>query len=125
MYTVAVRRDFTAQHYLVGDDWGDENKPHTHHYVVEIKLEGRELDKHGYLVDICDIESVLESQVDYYRGRVLNELPEFINLNPSLEHFARIFCKTIATQIQSEPLTAIAMKIWENKMAWAEYRKKI
>ena len=125
MYTVAVRRDFTAQHYLVGDDWGEENKPHTHDYVVEIKLEGRELDKHGYLVDICDIESVLESQVEYYREKILNELPEFINLNPSLEHFARILCKTIATQIQNEPLTAIAIKIWENEMAWAEYRKKI
>lgn len=125
MYTVAVRRDFTAQHYLVGDDWGEENKPHTHDYVVEIKLEGRELDKHGYLVDICDIESVLESQVEYYREKILNELPEFINLNPSLEHFARILSKTIATQIQSEPLTAIAIKIWENEMAWAEYRKKI
>jgi 6-pyruvoyltetrahydropterin/6-carboxytetrahydropterin synthase len=32
MYTVAVRRDFIAQHYLIGGDWGAENELHAHHY---------------------------------------------------------------------------------------------
>ena len=125
MYTVAVRRDFSAQHFLVGDDWGEENKPHTHHYIVEIKLEGPDLDANGYLLDICDIESVLATQVGKYEDKILNNLTEFKNINPSLEHFARILCKTITAQIQTSNLSAIAIKIWENEMAWAEFHEKL
>ncbi len=123
MYMVAVRRDFIARHFLVGGDWGEENEPHAHHYVVETRLDGRNLDTHGYLVDICDIESVLEDQVSYYRDKMLNELPEFKGLNPSVEHLARILCQNIAGTIQNRNLTAVTVKIWENKLAWAQFRK--
>ena len=63
MYTVSVKRDFAAQHYLVGGDWGSENLLHSHHYEVEVQLEGAILDQHGYLVDILDIERNLEELV--------------------------------------------------------------
>jgi 6-pyruvoyltetrahydropterin/6-carboxytetrahydropterin synthase len=42
MYTVAVQRDFISGHFLVGGDWGAENKPHAHHYVVEVRLDREE-----------------------------------------------------------------------------------
>ena len=40
MYAVAVSRDFVAQHFLIGGDWGAENESHSHHYRVEVGLEG-------------------------------------------------------------------------------------
>jgi 6-pyruvoyltetrahydropterin/6-carboxytetrahydropterin synthase len=123
MYTVAVKRDFIARHFLIGGDWGDENQPHAHHYVIEVQLEGRTLDTHGYLTDICDIESALDAQVTYYRDKMLNELPEFEGLNPSIEHFARILYQTIAADIQTHHLKAMAVKLWENKWAWTRYRE--
>ena len=125
MYTIAVKRDLIASHFLVGGDWGNENELHAHHYVVEVKLEGRELDQHGYLADICDIESILDSQMNYYRDQTLNELPEFKNLNPSIEHFARILCHSLADHIPTGHLDAISVKIWENDIAWAEFRKEL
>ena len=125
MYTVAVKRDFIARHFLVGGDWGEENEPHAHHYVVEVRLEGRDLDRHGYLVDICDIETVLDSQVSYYRDQMLNELPDFKDLNPSLEHFARILCKKFTDHIPTSNLFAVMVKLWENEIAWAGYREEI
>jgi len=121
MYAVAVKRDFIARHFLIGGDWGDENQPHAHHYVIEVQLEGRTLDTHGYLTDICDIESALDAQVIYYRDKMLNELPEFDGLNPSLEHFARILYQTIAADIQTHHLQSMAVRLWENKWAWARY----
>ena len=60
MYTVAVKKDLIAQHYLIGGDWGAENDPHSHHYVIEVRLEAAELDQHGYLVDIVKIETELD-----------------------------------------------------------------
>ena len=40
MYTVAVSREFIAHHFLVGGDWGRENQKHSHHYRIELQLEG-------------------------------------------------------------------------------------
>jgi 6-pyruvoyltetrahydropterin/6-carboxytetrahydropterin synthase len=125
MYTVAVKRDFIARHYLTGGDWGEENSPHAHHYVVEVRLEGPDLDDHGYLTDICDIESVLDARLAYFRDKILNELPEFEGLNPSIEHFARILCQTMAANIQTRRLSTMAVKLSENESAWAQYRKEI
>lgn len=122
MYTVAVKRDFVGQHFLIGGDWGAENERHSHHYAVEVQLEGRELDNHGYLVDIVDIEHHLEALVGRYRDRTLNELPEFAGLNPSIEHFARIFGESLSERITAGNITALTIKIWENEIAWASYR---
>lgn len=122
MYTVAVKRDFVGQHFLIGGDWGAENEKHSHHYVVEVQLEGATLDRHGYLVDIVDIETHLEALVARYRDKTLNDLPEFFGLNPSIEHFSRIFCERLAEHIQAPNISAVAVRIWENDIAWASYR---
>ena len=122
MYTVAVKRDFVAQHYLIGGDWGPENEWHSHHYVVELQLSGPTLDQHGYLVDIVDIEANLEALVAYYKDKTLNDLPEFAGLNPSIEHFARILATQLAERIQADTLSALTVKLWENEIAWGPYR---
>jgi len=122
MYRVAVKRDFVAQHFLIGGDWGVENEWHSHHYAVEVQLEGESLDRHGYLVDIVDVEANLEALVARYRDKTLNELPEFAGLNPSIEHFARILCQKLAEHIQAPNLGRLTVKIWENEIAWASYR---
>ncbi len=96
MYRVAVKRDFVAQHYLIGGDWGAENQKHSHHYQLELELAGEALDEHGYLVDIVDIETNLDAQVRHYRDQTLNELSEFQGLNPSIEHFSRILCLALS-----------------------------
>lgn len=122
MYTVAVKRDFVAQHYLIGGDWGAENQPHSHHYQVEVQLEGADLDRHGYLVDIVDIETALQGLAARYLDQTLNDLPEFSGLNPSIEHFSRILCQALSAHIQALNILAITVKLWENEIAWASYR---
>ncbi|MBW7882225.1 MAG: 6-carboxytetrahydropterin synthase [Caldilineaceae bacterium] len=125
MYTLAVQRDFVAQHYLIGGDWGAENQLHSHHYQLELNLEGDRLDQHGYLVDIVAVEAALDAIVAYYRDRTLNDLPEFAGLNPSIEHFTRIVCGTLAERIAAPTLTALSVRIWENNIAWAAYRQQL
>ncbi len=122
MYTVAVRRDFVAQHFLIGGDWGPENEPHSHHYVVELAVQAESLDRHGYLVDIVTLEARLDDLVAGYRDRLLNERPAFAGLNPSLEHFARIVAESLADDLRQPHLTALSVRLWENDIAWASYR---
>ncbi|MHB1006639.1 MAG: 6-pyruvoyl trahydropterin synthase family protein [Chloroflexota bacterium] len=125
MYTVAVRRDFIAQHYLIGGDWGAENERHSHHYVLEVSLEGATLGGHGYLVDIVDIEAQVESLRARYKDHTLNELPEFEGTNPSLELFARILCDSLTERIRAVNLGAVNVKLWENELAWAGFRREL
>jgi 6-pyruvoyltetrahydropterin/6-carboxytetrahydropterin synthase len=122
MYSVAVKREFVAQHFLIGGDWGAENDWHSHHYQVEVTLQGPTLDRHGYLVDIVDINTHLEALVGHYRDKTLNDQPEFKGLNPSLEHFARIFCQALSERIQAPNLSELLVKMWENETTWAAYR---
>ena len=121
MYHVAVRRAFVAQHYLIGGDWGAENQKHSHAYRVELELTGRELDPHGYLVDIVDIEANLDRQVQHFRDQTLNDLPEFSGLNPSIEHFSRILCQVLSSAIRAENIQHLTLRLWENEIAWAAY----
>lgn len=122
MYTLGVRRDFIARHFLIGGDWGPENYPNSHHYVLELQLEGAELDPHGYLVDIVEVEKHLDEIVDYYKEQMLNDKAEFAGLNPSIEHFARILATSLSERIKAANISALKVVLWENESAWAAYR---
>ena len=125
MYKVAVTREFIANHFLIGGDWGAENEPHAHHYVVEVSIESDTLDEHGYLVDIVDIEASLDGIVDYFRDTMLNDKPEFEGLNPSIEHFSRILNQKLAKKIKMESNGLLFVKLWENENCWAAYKSEI
>ena len=122
MYTLGVKRDFIARHFLIGGDWGPENDPNSHHYVLELQLEGSDLDQHGYLTDIVEVDNHLDEIVSYYQEQMLNDKPEFAGLNPSIEHFARILAASLSERIQAQNITALKVVLWENDSAWAAYR---
>ncbi len=122
MYELGIKRDFIARHFLIGGDWGPENFPNSHHYVLELRLEGNELDEHGYLADILDVEKHLDEIVNYYKDQMLNEKPEFAGLNPSIENFARILATSLSERIKAENISEIKVVLWENESAWAAYR---
>jgi 6-pyruvoyltetrahydropterin/6-carboxytetrahydropterin synthase len=121
MYTVAVQREFVAQHYLIGGDFGPENQPHSHAYRVEARLSGDTLDAHGFLVDIDAVAAGLEAVIADVRDKTLNDLPEFHGLNPSIEHLARILCRRLRSRLPDAGLRQVAVTIWENASAWAAY----
>ena len=121
MYSLGVRREFIARHFLIGGDWGPENFPNSHHYTLELVLEGNELDQHGYLVDIVDVEKHLDEIVNYYKEQMLNDKPEFAGLNPSIEHFARILATTLSERIQAKNISGLKVVLWEHANAWAAF----
>jgi 6-pyruvoyltetrahydropterin/6-carboxytetrahydropterin synthase len=125
MYSVTVRTDFIAQHYLIGGDWGPENERNSHHYVLELELDGSQLDEHGYLVDIVRVEAALGDIRASYADRLLNDLPEFAGLNPSIEHFARILGQRLARGLAAPNLSSIRVRVWENDVASAAYRQSL
>jgi 6-pyruvoyltetrahydropterin/6-carboxytetrahydropterin synthase len=121
MYKLAVKRDFIAQHFLVGGDWGAENQKHSHHYQIEIQLKGNSLDNHGYLVDIVKVKEYLDKLIFSYRDRTLNELPEFKDINPSIENLARISYQTLYPWLKETGISSLKVKVWEDDIAWVSY----
>lgn len=120
MYRLAITRDFIAQHYLIGGDWGAENFKHSHSYRVEVQLRGTALNQHGYLADIVELDRAVTKIITQFSGHTLNDLKPFAGLNPSLEHFARVFHEGLCAKLTLKDLS-VAVKLWENDRDWAAY----
>jgi len=119
MFRLCFQRDFTARHFLTGGDWGAENAPHAHRYRIEWELRATELDVHGYLADLVDVERSLGDALGRYRDALLNDLPEFGGLNPSLERFVKILWDRLSASLPHG--VSCAVRLWENESAWAGY----
>ncbi len=125
MYSLAVSRRFQAHHYLVGGDWGGENRPHSHEYQVEVRLGGPRLDQNGYLIDIVVLDEMMDQLVARFAGQTLNELAEFAGLNPSIENLCRIWGQALAGLLPMDGLTELETRIWESDIAWASYLERL
>lgn len=124
LYSVTVRREFLAWHYLIGGDFGPENERNSHRYQVEVRYEGPRLDRHGFLLDIAEIRRQLDEAEARYADRTLNDLPEFAGQNPSVENFARILTDRLAPSATAAPdVTALEVTVWEDGEAAASYRR--
>jgi 6-pyruvoyltetrahydropterin/6-carboxytetrahydropterin synthase len=121
MYRLAISRDFIAQHFLVGGDWGDENRLHSHHYRVEVLIEGQELNEHGYLIDIVELEQALLSVIGQFRDQTLNDQVVFGGANPSIERFARIPHDDLSCRLALGD-ARLGVTLWENDRDFAGYR---
>jgi 6-pyruvoyltetrahydropterin/6-carboxytetrahydropterin synthase len=120
MYQLAVTRDFVAQHYLIGGDWGAENFRHSHAYRIEVLLAGAALDRHGYLVDIVELDRALTGTIARYRDHTLNDLEPFAGVNPSLERFAKVLHGELKSRLTAQNLS-LTIRLWENERDWAAY----
>ena len=122
MYSLGVRREFTARHFLIGGDWGEENIEHAHRYRMELVLEATSLDRHGFLVDIVEVEQHLDEVAAGFQGKSLNALAVFAGLNPSIERLATVIHDAFRQRLAHLPLDALTVTIWEDDIAWTSYR---
>lgn len=122
MYKLGMQRTFSARHYLIGGDWGEENTEHSHHYRLELILEKPTLDQHGYLVDIVEVERQLDQVVAQFSGKTLNTLTAFAASNPSIERLATIVNGIFCEQLTAFQLSAITVIVHEDDIAWTSCR---
>ncbi len=125
MYAVSVSRAFVAQHYLTVPDPGPEGTLHSHHFTVEATFSGPELNQYGYLVDIDAVIEALEAVVESFRDETLNELAAFRGLNPSAEHFARIFADRLADRLTPPEATQLEIELQEDDVATVSYDRTL
>jgi len=123
-YQVAVSREFVAQHVLtVPDPDPPEGEVHSHCFTVEVRFGGSGLGEYGYLVDIDEVRAILDELEGRYRDTVLNDLPEFEGVNPSVEHFARRFGDRVMEALSDGTPDRLEVRIWEDETAWASHTR--
>jgi len=122
MYSLGMRREFDARHYLIGGDWGAENVVHSHRYRLELVLEAQELDEHGFLMDIVELQRHVDDIVALFQGRTLNGLAAFAGLNPSIERLATRIHAALRERLAHLQLAALTVTVWEDDIAWTSYR---
>ncbi len=125
MYHLGMQREFSARHYLIGGDWGEENIEHIHRYRLELVLAKRALDQHGFLVDIVEMERHLNEVVADFQGKTLNTLAAFDGINPSIERLATVALDLFKKRLQAFHLDALTVKIWEDDIAWTSLSASI
>lgn len=125
MYRVSVSTDFVAQHFLTVPDPGPEGEPHSHRYELEVRCHGPELNEYGYLLDIDDLTAAVDAIEERYRDELLNDREAFEELNPSVEHFARIVADRIVDAIDAPEVEALTVRLWEDDIAWASYERSL
>ena len=124
-YELTVSREFIAQHYLTVPDPGPEGEVNSHHFTVELRFSGPELGEYGYLVDIDAVESLLDDLEDRYRDTLLNDLPEFEGLNPSIEHFSRVFGDRVEDALSEPTPMRFTVRIWEDDTSRASHTRRL
>jgi 6-pyruvoyltetrahydropterin/6-carboxytetrahydropterin synthase len=92
---------------------------------VAVRLAGPELNEYGYLVDIDAVEAALDELEARYRDALLNDLPEFEGLNPSVERFARLFGDRFVERIPTDVPTRLTVRMWEDEDAWASHERAL
>ena len=124
MFTLSVKRKFSAQHFLIGKDWGDESRAHLHKYGLVCTIDSDKLGPDDYIVDVARIERILDEIIGEYRDKTLNDLPDFENNNPSMEFFCKVLCDRISGYLTGQGIMSLTVRLSESDTAEASYKRK-
>ncbi|KXB06666.1 hypothetical protein AKJ52_01840 [candidate division MSBL1 archaeon SCGC-AAA382C18] len=124
MHTIGLKKQCKAKHFLP-DQKGKENDIHSHKYTIEVIFSGEKINKKGYLLDINELNKILEKIFEKFENNILNELPEFRNINPTLENFSKILWRLIGKELETENISTLKVKIHESEDAYASYGGKL
>lgn len=102
MFEIIVQHHFCAAHALRGYD-GKCRNTHGHNFKVQLTVAGDRPNDLGILVDFKDVKAVLQTVIDEVDHQNLNELPEFISVNPSTENLCKFFYDRVAAGLRHVP----------------------
>lgn len=121
MHSLLLKTNFIAQHFLIGKDFGRENFNHSHQYHLELEIKNQHLDQFNYVVDIVAVKENLDTLIDKYKDKKLNDLTEFTEQNPSLELFSKILWQDIISNFNLPKQSDVIVRLWEDDIACASY----
>ena len=110
MYTLRTEDSFAAAHYIKEYHGKCENL-HGHNYKVRIYVSGHKLDKGGMLIDFAIIKKMLKSVLEELDHKNLNELPFFIEKEPSAEIIAEFIFNKLYNKVTDYSDTSFLSRV--------------
>ena len=120
MYEITVVEHFCAAHFLRGYG-GKCESMHGHNYRVELTIGGSELDKVGMLYDFVLVRKELETFLEGWDHKVLNEVETFGEINPTAENIAREICAGMVEALGLKAGCTLRCDVWETERSKAGY----
>lgn len=122
-YRITVIEKFSASHFLRGYS-GDCSRVHGHNYIVEVTVEGEEVNELGFLMDFRDLKKLVKDVIKKFDHHMLNEVEPFKEeLNPTSENIARYIYQSLTKHIHGN-CSIKEVKIGETDSTFAVYRKE-
>jgi 6-pyruvoyltetrahydropterin/6-carboxytetrahydropterin synthase len=117
MYTISKEFHFSASHTL---DTLAEGHPckrlHGHNYVVELILQAKTLDEHGFVVDYTALKPFKQMIDDELDHRHLNDILPYATSAENIARYLYEWAKPHWNQV-------VAVRVSETPKTWAEYRE--
>lgn len=104
---IGKQYQFIAGHYLWRKDWTDDmnvevfdkcTRQHGHNYKVTVEL-GGQIKNDGMVLNYYRMNDIIEPIMAAWDHQNLNDLPEFLNKQPTAENIARILWHKIEDQL--------------------------
>ena len=121
MYGIILRESFSAAHFL-REYRGKCERIHGHNYLVEVEIEGENLDEIGILLDFNEGKKMLRGILEELDHSLLNRDSPLSSLNPTAENIARFIFKKLKEQIPT-PLRLKRVAVWETDNVGAYYEE--
>ena len=120
MYELKIITEFSAAHNL-RNFRGKCEALHGHNWKVEVVLSGKNLDDSGVVLDFAEVKAATSEIMSEIDHRYLNDLPFFVENNPSSENIARYIFHRLQEKIDNERVRIRRVTAWESQDACASY----
>lgn len=125
MFVVSVQAHYDSAHFL-RNYRGKCERLHGHRYVVEIALATDKLDEAGIAFDFVVVKKHLRALADGLDHENLNDLPPFLEVEPSAENQAKYFWDELKRLLPGEVANALLYtRVWETPTQWAQYTERV
>lgn len=120
MYELKIITEFSAAHNL-RNFRGKCEALHGHNWKVEVVLSGKDLDDSGVVLDFAEVKAATGEIISEIDHRYLNDLPFFMENNPSSENIARYIFHRLQEKIDNDRIRIRRVTAWESQDACASY----
>ena len=120
MYELKIITEFSAAHNL-RNFRGKCEALHGHNWKVEVVLSGKDLDDSGVVLDFAEVKAATGEIISEIDHRYLNDLPFFMENNPSSENIARYIFHRLREKMDNDRIRIKRVTAWESRDACASY----
>src|SRR5438874_6940351 len=120
---VGLSRNVRASHVMPGMA-GPEGQLHDHDYRIEIVVDREQLDERGMVCDLDVLEAALTELTSRIEDRNLEEIRPAEAEAVTVEVFSRWVHDTLSPVVAAAGGETLAVRVWENPVAFGGYRAR-